>query len=132
MPVVLAADGSVTRLILYGAPKHQAVMRDRPWLGMHVRADGPLTRPATLTAAFQPGARPPAGERRPSVSTPLRASTQAMTEFEFHISPAPSSSLPQVGVGTDGKVSTTRLACPGSSVRRTGPDAALARSGMDP
>ena len=34
------------------------------------------------------------------MQTPLRASTQAITEFEFHISPVASSSRPQTGVGT--------------------------------
>ena len=33
---------------------------------------------------------------------PLRASSQEVTEFEFHISPASSSSRPQTGVGTCG------------------------------
>lgn len=36
-------------------------------------------------------------------------SSQAIIEFEFHISPAPSSSRPQTSVGTRGARSSTRL-----------------------
>ena len=44
-------------------------------------------RRATTSPAFEPGARPPAGGRTDSGSSPARAMTQAITEFEFHISP---------------------------------------------
>jgi hypothetical protein len=37
--------------------------------------------------ACQPGARPPEGGLIDPASMPLRAMTQAITEFEFHISP---------------------------------------------
>jgi hypothetical protein len=43
------------------------------------------------------------------VSIPLRAITHAVTEFEFHISPVPSSSRPQTGVGTCATTSSTIL-----------------------
>ena len=47
------------------------------------------------------GARPPLGMRIVSAATPLHVISQEITEFEFHISPAPSSSRPQTGVGTE-------------------------------
>ena len=65
---------------------------------------------ATTSPACQPGARPPAGGRIDSASIPLRAITHAITEFEFHISPVPSSSRPQTGVGTCATSSSTRRA----------------------
>jgi hypothetical protein len=37
----------------------------------------------------------------PRTSKPLRAKAQAITEFEFHISPAPISSRPQTWPGTE-------------------------------
>ena len=55
-----------------------------------------------------------------ATSAPPRASTQAMTELEFHISSASSSSRPQTGVGTDGRTSRIRRAMSRSSVNRTG------------
>jgi hypothetical protein len=45
---------------------------------------------ATTRPACHPGARPRLGGRIDSASSALRAITQAITEFEFHISPAPS------------------------------------------
>ena len=65
---------------------------------------------ATTTPARQPGARPPCGGWIDSASIPLRAITHAITEFEFHISPVPSSSRPHTGVGTRGTTSSTRRA----------------------
>ena len=67
---------------------------------------------ATTTPARQPGARPPRGGWIDSASIPLRAITHAITEFEFHISPVPSSSRPHTGVGTCGTTSSTcRASC---------------------
>ena len=71
--------------------------------GRGARAGGPRPRPgavqlarrATTSPARQPGARPPAGGWIDSVGMPLRAISHAMIEFEFHISPAASSSRPQ-------------------------------------
>ena len=77
-------------------------------------------RRATTTPARQPGARPPLGGCIPSTSRPLRAMSHEITEFEFHISPAWSSSRPQTGVGTPSTSSRKRSARPGSSVRRWG------------
>ena len=44
------------------------------------------------------------------MSIPLRAISQAITEFEFHMSPVLSSSRPHTGVGTCGTRSSTRCA----------------------
>jgi len=74
--------------------------------------------------AFQPGARPPGGGRNPSVGRPAVASTQAIIEFEFHISPAASSSRPRTGVGTAATRSITRRATAGSVLSRRGPSTA--------
>ena len=60
------------------------------------------SRAATTRPALQPAARPPRGGSICAVSTPLWVSSQEVTEFEFHISPACSSSRPHTGVGTDG------------------------------
>ena len=65
---------------------------------------------ATTTPARQPGARPPCGGWIDSASIPLRAITHAITEFEFHISPVPSSSRPHTRVGTRGTTSSKRRA----------------------
>ena len=73
--------------------------------------------------ARQPGARPPGGGTTDSTSNPLRAISQEISEFEFHISPACSSSRPQTNVGTHGTASRTRLATAGSSDSRLGPPA---------
>ena len=43
-----------------------------------------------------------------SIATPARASVHATTEFEFHISPACSSSRPHTGVGIVASTSSTR------------------------
>ncbi len=58
------------------------------------------SRAATTRPALQPGARPPGGGAMRERSTPLLARSHDTTEFEFHISPAPSSSLPHTGAGT--------------------------------
>jgi hypothetical protein len=59
------------------------------------------------------------GSIRPA-STPTDARSQDVTEFEFHISPACSSSRPHTAVGTSATVS--RISCPTgpSSATRTG------------
>jgi hypothetical protein len=67
---------------------------------------------ATTRPARHPGARPPLGGWIDAACSPLRAITQAITEFEFHISPVPSSSRPHTGVGTFGTTSSTRRARP--------------------
>ena len=69
-----------------------------------------MSRAATASPAFQPGARPRLGGLIADTVTPLRANTHEATEFEFHISPASSSSRPQTGVGMDGRRSITRRA----------------------
>jgi Domain of unknown function (DUF3459) len=89
-------------------------------------------RCARTLPARQPGARPPAGGRINSTSSPVRAISQEMIEFEFHISPARSSSRPQTGVGTSGTSSSSRRARSGSSLRRCGLSTASPRSGMTP
>lgn len=65
---------------------------------------------ATTMPASQPGARPPGGIANGARSISARHNTHETTEFEFHISPAPSSSRPHTGVGTDGSRSITRRA----------------------
>ena len=87
---------------------------------------------ATTTPACQPGARPPRGGRIASTSIPLLAITHAITAFEFHISPAASSSRPQTGVGTRGTVASTRRALSSSLLSRTGLSTASETSGMWP
>ena len=57
-------------------------------------------RSASARPAFHPGARPPRGGPISSMSWPVRASTHATMELEFHISPVRSSSRPQVSAGT--------------------------------
>ena len=71
---------------------------------------------ATAIPACQPGARPPAGGCSDSGASPLRASSHATIEFEFHISPAASSSRPHTSAGTCGARPSTRSATAGSSV----------------
>ena len=53
-----------------------------------------------------------------------------MSELEFHISPKPSSSLPQTRGGTDGTEVSRLLAVSGSSLNRCGLSTASAMSGM--
>ena len=50
---------------------------------------------AACTPASQPGALPPSGGTMALVQTPARHSSQATSEFEFHMSPAPDSSRPR-------------------------------------
>ncbi len=59
-------------------------------------------RRATMSPAPHPGARPCAGRRIAGTSKPALASSHAMMELEFHISPALSSSRPHTGVGRRG------------------------------
>ena len=93
---------------------------------------GPVScLPATTSPACQPGARPPAGGRIDSTSSPLRAITQAITEFEFHISPvAELIAPPDRESGPVATTSSTRRAQPSSSVSRRGLSTASATSGM--
>jgi hypothetical protein len=65
-------------------------------------------------------------------SRPLPASSQAITEFEFHISPVRSSSRPQTSVGTAGVSRRIAAATAGSLLRRRGLSTASARSGIRP
>jgi hypothetical protein len=78
-------------------------------------------RRAMEIPAFQPGARPSCGSAIDSTSSPLRARSQEMVEFEFHISPAASSWRPQTGVGTCWASSSSRRASSDSSLRRREP-----------
>jgi hypothetical protein len=55
-----------------------------------------------------------------------------MTEFEFHISPALSSSRPHTGLGTLAATSSSRRANHGSVLTKHGPPTASARSEIDP
>jgi hypothetical protein len=77
-------------------------------------------RSATVTPASQPGARPFPGGDPASALSPAIVRAQEITEFEFHISPVRSSSLPHTGVGTDGMRSSTRLTMFGSFEIGTG------------
>src|SRR5918996_348297 len=87
---------------------------------------------AARMPARQPSARPPVGGLSVSTGIPLRARSQATTELEFHISPAPSSSRPQTSGGTEPVRSSTRRAASRSSVTRRGPPTASDTSGMTP
>jgi hypothetical protein len=60
------------------------------------------------------------------------AISQAIIEFEFHISPAFSSSRPQTGVGTVVTRLSSRRATRGSLLSRSGSPTARSRSGIDP
>lgn len=53
-------------------------------------------------------------------------------ELEFHISPARSSSRPQVSGGASASVLRIPATTPGSSLTRTGPPTASAMPGMLP
>jgi len=66
----------------------------------------------------------------PETSMPAFDSSQDVSEFEFHISPASSSSRPHTGVGTDGTRSSTRWAQVRSSLTRTVSTAAAASGTM--
>jgi len=66
------------------------------------------------------------------VPTPLPSSNHDTTEFEFHISPAPNSSRPQVGLGTRATRSSRCSAGPRSQLSRRGLSTASATSGMTP
>jgi hypothetical protein len=67
-----------------------------------------------------------------SVGNPAVAISQAITEFEFHISPAFNSSRPQTGLGTVLTRSSSRRATRGSVLSRVGAPTAKPRSGIDP
>jgi hypothetical protein len=82
--------------------------------------------------AAHPGARPPAGGRIVPAGRPLRVSSHEITEFEFHISPVPSSSRPQTGVGSDPTRSRRRRARTGSSLSSRGLATAWSASPMTP
>jgi hypothetical protein len=70
----------------------------------------PSSRRAITRPASQPGARPPGGGPRRSVSTPAHARSHETGELEFQMSPVPSSSRPQTAIGTDGTRLRTRCA----------------------
>jgi len=82
--------------------------------------------------ASHPGARPPRGGRAPSMSSSAPTISHEISEFEFHISPVPSSSRPQTGVGTRGTRSRTRAARARWRVSRRGGPTASSASGMHP
>jgi len=63
---------------------------------------------------------------------PAPSSSQATKEFEFHISPACSSSRPQTGVGAAGISASSLPVVSGSAVSRRGLSTASARSGIVP
>jgi hypothetical protein len=67
-----------------------------------------------------------------SSSIPLRAISQAITEFEFHMSPVWRSSRPHTGVGTCGTRSSTRCARARSSLRQRGLSTASSTSAIRP
>jgi hypothetical protein len=60
------------------------------------------------------------------------AMSHAITEFEFHISPAPSSSRPRTAFGTRDTAASSRRATTGSSESRSAPPTAYGRSGIEP
>ena len=97
----------------------------RGWGDRAASRSRPIRR-ATSRPASQPGARPRDGGRSSSVGRPAVAISQATTEFEFHISPASSSSRPHTGVGTVATRSSSRRATRGSLVSRRGPPTAAA------
>ena len=107
--------------------------------GPRPRRAHPRPRPAARglsraisSPASQPGARPPAGGRSSPAGRPAIASSQAITEFEFHMSPVRRSSRPQTSLGTSGSRSRSRRATSGSPLRRRGPPTASPRSGITP
>jgi hypothetical protein len=63
---------------------------------------------------------------------PAVAMSHATTEFEFHISPARSSSRPHTVAGTRVALASSRRATAGSSDKRCAPPTAWSRSGIDP
>ena len=119
-----------------GARRAEAVQapltRRAPRAGRGSGAAGRVSRVATTIPARHPGARPPSGGRIRSAPSPHCASSHEIKEFEFHISPARSSSRPHTGSGTDGTRSSRRRATAGSSVSRRGLSTASATSGMTP
>ncbi len=82
--------------------------------------------------ASHPGARPPAGGWNVSAGSPPVVSSHEITEFEFHISPVPSSSRPQISAGTEATRSSSRRARRTSPLRDCGLATASAASGMIP
>jgi len=90
-------------------------------------APGAAARPAS-----HPGARPWVGGSALAGSIPLPASSHAVMELEFHISPVRSSSRPQVSAGSAGTRWSRRRAMVGSSLRRCGLSTASAMSGIRP
>ena len=99
--------------------------------GMASLAYGVARRAVTMPADH-PGARPPAGGRIDSTSRPLAVTSHDTTEFEFHMSPVPSSSRPQTGLGTRGARSSSRRATPARPSGAAGCRTASPRSGMTP
>jgi hypothetical protein len=75
-------------------------------------ADEPAWVASATRPANQPGARPPAGGCMAWTSSPLRASSHAMIELEFHISSTPCGRRPHTPVGTCGtRSSNLRTRC---------------------
>jgi hypothetical protein len=89
-------------------------------------------RDARVSPASHPGARPPAGGWISVMLWPVRASSQDTREFEFHMSPLPSSSRPQVSGGMLRRIFRAAAASAGSSLTRCGLCTASLTSGMCP
>ena len=87
---------------------------------------------AAATPAAQPGARPPLGGLICVASTPAAISSQDTSELEFHMSPHPSVSRPQVNRGTVPTRESRDCASPSASGNDTGESTADARSGRMP
>ena len=113
-------------------PFKRLVTRGAARAGRRSGTAGRVSRVATTIPARHPGARPPSGGRIRSAPSLHCASSHEITEFEFHISPARSSSRPHTGSGTNGTRSSRRRATAGSSVSRRGLSTASATSGMTP
>jgi hypothetical protein len=104
----------------------------RCWRCSHHTAELESARDAATSPASQPGALPPRGGPMLFVSSPARAISHEASEFEFHISPVPSSSRPHVRAGNSGTRSRTLRAVLGSLLTLTGPPTAAATSGIEP
>jgi len=82
---------------------------------------GRSRRPATANPAFHPGALTRPSGLMASIRWPLKARSQAVSEFEFHISPVAKSSRPHVAFGKTGTSLSTRPAIAWSSFTLFGP-----------
>ena len=70
------------------------------------------------------------GQELIALVRPAMAIIRAIMEFEFHLSPALSSSRPQTGVGTVAVRSSSWRAAAGSLLSWRGPPTAQSRSGI--